>query len=114
MPGDVTGPAYSFGLGSHTYGASANDVAGNTGSASTTFTVSVTFDSLKALVTSFSTDPNVTDGLNQKLSDAAAATSNKTRGNILNAFVSQVNVQTGKAITPEQAQILITLSDALR
>ena len=43
---DVSGPAYSFGLGSHTFSASATDVAGNTGTGRTTFTVVVTFDSL--------------------------------------------------------------------
>jgi hypothetical protein len=36
---DVSGPAYSFGLGSHTYSATAKDLAGNSSSASTTFTV---------------------------------------------------------------------------
>jgi regulation of enolase protein 1 (concanavalin A-like superfamily) len=36
---DVDGPAYSFGLGSHTFTATAQDLAGNTASATTTFTV---------------------------------------------------------------------------
>jgi Bacterial alpha-L-rhamnosidase C-terminal domain/Bacterial alpha-L-rhamnosidase 6 hairpin glycosidase domain len=36
---DVNGPAYSFGLGPHTFNATATDLAGNTASASTTFTV---------------------------------------------------------------------------
>jgi regulation of enolase protein 1 (concanavalin A-like superfamily) len=36
---DVNGPAYSFGLGPHTFDATATDLAGNTASTSTTFTV---------------------------------------------------------------------------
>jgi regulation of enolase protein 1 (concanavalin A-like superfamily) len=36
---DVTGPAYSFGLGPHTFNATAKDLAGNSATASTTFTV---------------------------------------------------------------------------
>jgi beta-glucosidase len=36
---DVSGPAYSFGLGPHTFNATATDLAGNTATASTTFTV---------------------------------------------------------------------------
>jgi beta-glucosidase len=36
---DVNGPAYSFGLGDHTFTASAKDLAGNTNSAATTFIV---------------------------------------------------------------------------
>jgi len=111
---DVDAPAYTFTLGSHTLSATAEDVAGNVGSGSTTFTVSVTFPSLANLVTRFSTNPDVTAGLNDKLAAAAAAKSAKTRGNLLDAFASQVRAQTGKALTAEQAAILLRLSDALR
>jgi hypothetical protein len=110
----VDAPAYTFTLGSHTLSATAEDVAGNVGSGSTTFTVSVTFPSLANLVTRFSTNPDVTAGLNDKLAAAAAAKSAKTRGNLLDAFASQVRAQTGKALTAEQAAILLRLSDALR
>ena len=37
---DINGPAYSFGLGQHTFNATATDLAGNSASASTTFTIS--------------------------------------------------------------------------
>ena len=70
---DVSAPAYTFSLGSHTLSASAEDVAGNVGSGSATFTVVVTFDSLKVLVARFSTNPDVTSGLNDKLTAAAKA-----------------------------------------
>jgi alpha-L-rhamnosidase len=111
---NVNGPAYSFGLDSHTYSASATDIAGNVGSASTTFTVKVTFTSLENLVTTFSSDPSVTSGLNDKLIAASTAKNANTRDNQLNAFINQVNAQTGKALTAAQVQVLITLANALK
>jgi uncharacterized delta-60 repeat protein len=50
---DVSGPAYSFGLGSHTRSASATDNAGNTGSGQTSFSVTVTPASLCNLTARF-------------------------------------------------------------
>ena len=43
---DVRGPAYSFSAGSNSFAATATDNAGNVGSGSTTFTVSVTYGNL--------------------------------------------------------------------
>lgn len=74
----------------------------------------VTFSSLQQLVAYVSTDPEVTSGLNDKLAAAAAATNRNARDNILDAFASQVNAQAGKALTNAQAQVLLTLSAALR
>jgi hypothetical protein len=73
----------------------------------------VTFTSLAALVTYFSTDADVTAGLVSKLTAASVAKNANARDNQLDAFVNQVNAQTGKALTPDQAQLLITLSAAL-
>jgi GH35 family endo-1,4-beta-xylanase len=111
---DVNGPAYAFGLGSHPYSATALDVAGNVGSGSTTFTVTVTFASLENLVRRFSTDPDVTAGLNDKLAAAAVSPNKTARDNQLKAFSNQVRAQTGAALTAAQAQVLITLGEALR
>jgi hypothetical protein len=74
----------------------------------------VTFKAQEALVAYFSTDPAVTAGLVAKLEAAAAAKSPSTRGRLLDAFVNQVDAQIGKAFTPEQAQVLVTLTAALR
>jgi hypothetical protein len=74
----------------------------------------VTFASLAGLVTYFSNDPDVTAGLVSKLTAASVAMNANARGNQLDAFVNQVNAQTGKALTPDEAQVLITLSAALR
>jgi Bacterial alpha-L-rhamnosidase C-terminal domain len=74
----------------------------------------VSFTSLEQMVAFFSTDPAVTSGLNDKLTAAAAAINASVRGHQLAAFVNQVNAQTGKALTEDQAQVLIILAVALR
>jgi hypothetical protein len=108
---DFSAPAYAVALGSHTLSASAQDIAGNTGSGKTTFTVSVTFVSLENLVAQFSTSTDVTAGLNDKLQ--AAAKSKKDGAQQIRAFDNQVRAQTGKALTPAQAQVLVDLAEAL-
>jgi YVTN family beta-propeller protein len=113
---NTSGPAYSFGLGSHTLTATATDNAGNQGSATTTFNVQVSSGSLANLVTQFSTNTGVATGLCDKLtaaSQAAARGQDKAKSNILGAFDQQVSAQTGKALTPEQASILTNLVAAL-
>jgi len=75
--------------------------------------LTVNYTSLKDLVTSFSTDPNVTSGLNDKVDAAASATSAKTQNNILGAFINQVNAQSGKALSESDANLLILLAQAL-
>jgi hypothetical protein len=71
---DVSGPAWSFGLGDHTVSATATDVAGNVAPAVTaTFHVDVTFASLCALGRSFSTRPHVADELCRLLDRGAKA-----------------------------------------
>jgi hypothetical protein len=113
---NITGPAYNFALGATTRSATATDNAGNLSSNSTSFTVSATADSLSNLTARFSTDPAVTQGLTDKLGAAkaaAAAGDTKTKNNILNAYRQQVAAQSGKALTPQQATILINLSKAL-
>jgi hypothetical protein len=74
----------------------------------------LTFSTLEDLVAEFSTSPDVTSGLNDKLIAASKATNTRTRDNQLNAFENQVRAQTGKALSAEQAQILIDLADALK
>lgn len=106
---DVTGPAYSFGLGAHTYSASATDNANNQGTSATSFTVGVSYDSLCSLTTQLSTNTGVASGLCAKLSAAAAADARgqaKTAQNNLAAYANQVNAQSGKAFTAAQAATL--------
>jgi hypothetical protein len=89
-------------------------VAGHESSASTTFTVNVTFASLEALVARFCADPEVTAGLTDKLRAAAAASTPTVRRSQLAAFERHVAAQTGKSLTREEAEILVTLARALR
>lgn len=113
---DITGPAYAFGLGTHTYEASATDNAGNRGSATTSFDVQVTYPSLCSLATQFSTSTDVATGLCDKLTAAAqaqAAGHDKPKANVLSAFDHQVAAQTGKALTSDQAEVLTNLAATL-
>ncbi|MFO0585294.1 MAG: hypothetical protein U0229_23690 [Anaeromyxobacter sp.] len=60
---DVSAPAWTFGPGPHTVTASATDRAGNTASASATFTVSATATSLCHLAQELSSEPRTADRL---------------------------------------------------
>ena len=64
----ASGAAYRFGLGAHSLDAAATDRAGNTRTASTTFTVGVTRASLCALVRRLVTKEKVAKSLCEKLS----------------------------------------------
>ena len=114
--GPIDGPAYAFGLGSHTITATATDAAGNTGTASVTFEVRATAASLCALGESFSTKPGVARSLCAKLQNAAAALARgdtKTHDNELRAYRSEVSAQSGKALTEADAATLTDLASHL-
>ena len=70
---NVSGPAYSFGLGSHTFSATATDKAGNTAGGSVTFTVGVTYTSLCNLSRQFSSSQGIGNALCALLRVAEAA-----------------------------------------
>lgn len=109
----ITGPAYSFSIGVNSYAATATDQAGNVGNGSTSFTVSNTYGSLCSLSGQFSTKADVTQGLCDKLAAAQASEARgntKTKENQIKAFINLVEAQTGKALTPSQAAILIGLA----
>jgi probable HAF family extracellular repeat protein len=112
----IDGDAYVFGLGSHTYSATATDNAGNTATASTTFTVSVTFASLTNLTGRFVTNKGVADDLASDLAQAQQARANGKTKQVdakLNDYRATLKAQTGKSITVERAVILIGLSQAV-
>lgn len=114
---DVTGSAYDFAIGINSFSASAEDKAGNTGSGSTSFTVRVDAGSLCVLTRSFVTSNGIANSLCAKLRAAAAATergsTNAARGQ-LDAFVNEVEAQSGKALSPIQAAVLVRLANLLR
>jgi hypothetical protein len=112
----VSGTAWSLGLGTHTVSATATDNAGNTGSASASYTVTVDETSLCALVHTFSTNSGIANSLCVKLDAAGAAAARgqlKTKANILSAFDNEVAAQSGKALTTAQAMLLTEFAAAL-
>lgn len=113
---NVSAPAWQLGLGSHTLSATATDNAGNTGSGSTSFTVTVDATSLCGLVQQFATNAGIANSLCVKLNAATAAGARgqaKTKTNILAAFDNEVSAQSGKAFTAAQATLLAQLAEAL-
>lgn len=109
----VSGMAYEFGPGTHTLSATAVDRAGNSGAGSTSFDVVVTFDGLARLTRQFVTKDGVANSLVSKLNAAAAASA---RGNhtavdgLIGAYINQLSAQSGKALSPDQATLLIILA----
>lgn len=104
-----------LGLGSHTFNITAVDNLGNTDTRSVTFTIVVTPQSIMADVHEFLSSGDIKNaGLaNALLAKLQAAARAESRGNcmaasnIYRAFISQVQAQTGKGISPPAAGILI-------
>ncbi|WP_380166671.1 CBM35 domain-containing protein [Jannaschia sp. R86511] len=111
---DVDGRAWSFGLGEHEVTASATDVAGSTGTASATFTVEVTFDSMRSVVAELVDDPKVVAALDKRLDSAEATGRPATRASMLAAFERQLAGQVRRSVSAEHAELLTTFSEALR
>lgn len=123
------GFVYAFDCGDGTYGASASCTPSDVGTLTvrgtikdkdggvTEYTaqvaVTVTFDSLCALVRSYSTDPKVADDLCAKLATAAEAPAPTAHDGALGAFGNQIDAKVGKGITAEQAAELKLLSTRL-
>ncbi|HKJ91830.1 MAG TPA: VWA domain-containing protein, partial [Longimicrobiales bacterium] len=110
---DLTGTGLDFGPGDHTFTATATDNAGNTASASTTFTVIVTADDLEALVNQWVTKPGVANALIAKLETAKNAHNENALDGALQAFINQLEAQSGKSISADHADTLITLAESL-
>lgn len=106
---DVTGPAWGFGVGAHTFDATATDHAGNGAAASTTFTVVVGVDDLITLVEAWVTGPGA-NGVRNSL--IAKLTAGRNAPNV-KAFVKEVQAQSGHRLTAEQAATLVALARAL-
>jgi polygalacturonase/pectin methylesterase-like acyl-CoA thioesterase len=106
---DITGPAYSFNLGTNTFSAQAMDHSGNTGSGTTQFTVKVTFDSLANLTKQFVDQSGEADSLVSKVEaakDSQSLGNNKAMDNQLDAYIHELSAQRGKALTADQASLL--------
>ena len=108
----ASGPAYLF-LGTNTLNASVWDRAGNNATATQTFTVGVTSDSICVLIERYVSKDGVAKSLCGKIEKAAerlAQGRDKNFENELRAFTNEVNAQRGKSITDANATLLITLA----
>ncbi|MGM0879911.1 MAG: LamG-like jellyroll fold domain-containing protein [Bacillota bacterium] len=112
----VQSKAYALASGQNTATVTAEDMAGHKTTTTHTFTVTVTFDSLKAVTNAFMQTTGVKGwetvaiSYNQKLDQAkAAAGSGKIDAakSMMDDYIKQVQDQTGKYFTQEQADILI-------
>jgi hypothetical protein len=111
----ASGPAYSFGIGTHTVSASAIDFADNSASASGSFTVAVTRDSLCNLINQFVTKPNAATYLCAKLSSAEEelnAGNVAKAENIMTNYDSKLQSVSDTGLSVENAIILQDLGQA--
>jgi hypothetical protein len=99
---NVSGPAYTFSVGTNTFSASATDVAGNSNTASTSFTVSVTNASLCNLVSAWDSNSGSANSLCVKLSHSDYG-----------SFRNELSAQSGKKISAANAAILLQLVNTL-
>jgi 2',3'-cyclic-nucleotide 2'-phosphodiesterase/3'-nucleotidase len=106
---------YTLSLGDHTLTVHAVDNVGNETSASVTFTVTATSQSLVSSVNRFFTEGLIDNGgtqnsLLQKLGNAQKDIDKGKRNTAINkleAFINEVQAQSGKHITVEAASLLI-------
>ena len=83
---------------------------------SQTFTVNITYERMNELVKQFVTNQGIANSLLAKLDNAqkAEAKGNQdAKAGMIGAFINEVEAQTGKAITPDVAAILISLAKVL-
>ncbi|MBW5445206.1 hypothetical protein GE107_03905 [Cohnella sp. CFH 77786] len=108
--------AYTLEPGVHSVTAEAEDAAGHRGSAAHSYRVVATFDSLSALTGTFAAETgaagwqDIAASLQQKLSGAkakAAEGKGKEARNMLQAYIHEVNAQSGKKLSGEQAAVLV-------
>ena len=113
---DVSGPAYTFGLGTTSHSATATDNAGNEGNGSASFDVTASFDGLCSLVESFVSHAGVANSMCVKIAAAERADARgqtTARDGALSAFFGEVEAQAGTRVDPDDAAVLIAIATAL-
>ena len=98
----ISGDAYSFSAGANTYTATATDHAGNIGSATTSFTVTVTSLGLCSLIQRWVSNGGVANSLCVKLAHGS-----------YNAFRNELRAQSGKKVSDANAVVLLRLVNGL-
>jgi hypothetical protein len=108
-----TGPAYQFNLGSNEVVATAIDQAENESTASSSFVVVVTVESICTLVRTWSNGAASTSSACKALSGLSEHLSPAQRAHLIEVFIRSVERQIGRAIPADKAAILIRLASAL-
>jgi hypothetical protein len=109
----ISGPAASFGLGTTSRSASATDRAGNIGTGSVSFTVTVSCNAVKSLIGQWVSNAGIASSLSAKVDTICAAPNANAKSGKLGAFVNEVAAQTGKTLTKEHADLLDQYAGAL-
>jgi hypothetical protein len=110
----VGGPAAGFGLGATTLTASASDAAGNTTTASTTFTVIVTPESLGELVAELLGESNAVNSILASINAIANAPTEAAASGGLTALANKLEGLVAKGLlTAAQAELLLQLAASL-
>lgn len=113
---DVSAPAYTFGVGPHTLDGAAVDAAGNTGTGSTSFTVTVDPASLAALTGDFVHESAAYGRLSPKqqaVVDRLVAVAARLAGHPRAYEAALAHLVRGGWLTTDQAQTLTGLSASL-
>ena len=101
---------YTLALGDHTFEVKAVDNAGNEAVASVAFSITATTDSLAASLNRFFEEGKIDNAgiLNSLLKKLEMKGNSKNFANKLQAFINEVQAQSGKHVTAEAAALLIT------
>lgn len=110
---NVSGPAYRFAFEANTFSAAAVDVAGNSASASVAFSVDVTYAGVCGLINRFVGNKGIANALCSKLAAVGQPGPAPVRAALLGAFFNHVQAQTSKALSDDQARILIGIAARL-
>jgi hypothetical protein len=100
-------------LGQHTFTVNAIDNVGHSGSKSVTFSIIVTPDSIIQDVNQFVANGMITLNPQSLLAKLDAAKDDRARGdctaagNVYQAFINELQAQTGKGVDPVAANIMI-------
>lgn len=111
---DISAPAWSFSAGTNTYEASALDIYSQEGSDSVSFEVVVTPASLIAITQRFVDHQGVENSLVTKIRQAGAARTPTAQDAACDAFIHEVEAQSGNHVSEFYAEVLIYWAEQLK
>lgn len=110
---DVFGPAWSFPAGTSSYSAYATDLYAQEGTDSVSFEVVVTPDSLIAITERFVDHAGIENSLVKKIEQAGKAKTDTAQDAACEAFIHEVEAQSGKHVSEFDAEVLIYWAEEL-